>query len=143
MTSPALPAPPDLHAPTVLIVCGSPLAGALLGALVELHGYAPAFPSGDELTEEAVARVRPIALILDCDDTAACRDSVYDAAAARGASVVLFSPSRLSYEVAEQAAQRGLEFFTFPITPAGLLRHLQAAPPRPPARDEVAPRQTL
>ncbi|HEX5580559.1 MAG TPA: hypothetical protein VFX39_03210, partial [Gemmatimonadaceae bacterium] len=49
---------------TVLLLSGDPMAAALLGLLAETAGFEAACPLADEPPEDAVARVRPLSVIL-------------------------------------------------------------------------------
>ena len=109
-----------MPADAVLILSGDPDIGALLADLLELAGYRPAFVAADERPEDAVTRLRPRAVIVDCDLSAAQSNGLYRATAIHGASVILFSPGRPWDEVARRAAPRGLPFFALPIRPAAL-----------------------
>ena len=109
-----------MPADAVLILSGDPDVGALLADLLELAGYAAAFPAADERPQEAVARLLPRTVIVDCDLPAARSDALYRAATRHGAAVILFSPGRPWDDVARRAAPRGLPFFALPIRPAAL-----------------------
>ena len=109
-----------MPADAVLILSGDPDVGALVADLLELAGYRPAFPAADDRPQDAVARLLPRTIIVDCDLPDARSDALYRAAAVHGASVILFSPGRPWDEVARRAAPRGLPFFALPIRPAAL-----------------------
>ena len=109
-----------MPADAVLILSGDADVGALVADLLELAGYEPAFAAADERAEDAVARLRPRTVIVDCDLPAARANALYRAAAIHGGSVILFSPGRPWDDVARRAAPRGLPFFALPIRPAAL-----------------------
>lgn len=109
-----------MAADVVMILSGDADIGELLATMLELGGYAAAFPSDDEAPEAAIARLRPRAVVVDCDLAAARANGLYRASAVHGASVILFSPGRPWDDVARRAAPRGLPFFALPIRPSAL-----------------------
>lgn len=100
---------------TILVIAREPLIQTLMCSLVDLSGHRAAQPRSDESAAAAVARVRPHLVLLDCEHNDACEDDAYRAAASVGASVLLFTPSRSRAEVAELAAERGLQSIALPI----------------------------
>lgn len=76
---------------SLLLVVRDALGAALLGALAEAEGYAPAFADPGERVDAAVLRVRPAVVLLDAHHAAARRDDLFDACAAVGGRVVLFA----------------------------------------------------
>ena len=113
--------------PTVLIVSADAMAAALLGTLIELDGYQPLFPADGEPPAEALARLRPRLVLVDCDAGAACTADFFGDAAAHATAVVLFSHARLQGEVEDVAARHGLRAFALPIDRAALARLLADA----------------
>lgn len=100
---------------SVLIFSTDALAGALIGAAVELVGYRPVFPLAVEGARDAVMRLRPNAALVDCDHEGACAESFFGPAMMVGARVAVFSSTR-SYRVLEPiAAQFDVRLFTLPI----------------------------
>jgi len=83
--------------------------------MAELAGYAPVFPEGDERPLEAITRLRPAVVLLDCDHDVACADEAYTRAAQTGCRVILFSAMRSQRETESLATQRGVTAFTLPI----------------------------
>jgi hypothetical protein len=104
-----------MTAPAILIVATDPLAGALLGAAVELAGYAPAFPLEGEAAREALRRTKPCAVLLDCDSDDACREAFFGPAIMMGASIAIFTSSRARRTLQPVAAQFGVRLFGLPI----------------------------
>ena len=115
----------------VLILSGDADVGALLADLLELAGYKASFAAADERPEDAVARLRPRTVIVDCDLPAARGNALHRAAAIHGAAVILFSPGRPWDEVARRAAPHGLPFFALPIRPAALAELAEHSHPTP------------
>jgi CheY-like chemotaxis protein len=100
---------------TILVIAKEPLIRTLMCSLVELSGHAPTVPCADESPVEAITRVRPQLLLLDCEHDIACEEDAYDAAARVGAAVLLFSPARTREEAEHFAAARGLRSLALPI----------------------------
>ncbi len=100
---------------TILVIAREPLIQTLMCSLVDLSGHHAAQPRDDETVATSIARVRPHLLLLDCEHDEACEDDAYRAAASVGATVLLFTPSRSRAEVADLAAERGLQSIALPI----------------------------
>ena len=100
---------------TILVIAKEPLIQTLMCSLVDLAGYHAAHSRSDESLAEAVTRVRPRLVLLDCEHDEACEDDAYRAASSVGAEVLLFTPSRSHAEVADLAAARGLRSMALPI----------------------------
>ena len=114
--------------PTVLVLARETVIAALLGLLLELDGYQPAFPQPDERPEDALARLRPpLVILLDGELEAVRSDLFFVRAAKARARVVLFSPPHAFPEVRRIAGERGLRAFELPVDRATLrhaLRHV-------------------
>ena len=100
----------------ILVVAENAVIAALMGTLVELAGHTPHFPRIDERPLDAITRVRPALLLLDCDHDLACEDEAYARAEAVGAEILLFTPSRTPDEIREFAEKRDVEWMTLPIS---------------------------
>ena len=100
---------------TILVIAKEPLIQTLMCSLVDLAGHSAVQPNSDESVVTSIARVRPHLVLLDCEHDASCEDSAYLAAASVGAAVLLFTPSRSRAEVADLAAERGLQSIALPI----------------------------
>jgi hypothetical protein len=99
----------------VLIVATDPLAGALLGAAVELAGYTPIFPREGEGAREALVRSRPCAIVVDCDSDDACSEAFFGPAMMIGASIAIFTSSRSARTLQPIAEDFGVRVFDLPI----------------------------
>jgi hypothetical protein len=108
----------------VLVVAKDAVIGSLMASLIEIAGYEPAFPAADESVLQALARVKPATLLLDCDDAAAEQSELYARAPELGTRIVVFTPSRTEREVRRLASERGLPSFALPVQPAMLRRIL-------------------
>ena len=99
----------------VLIFSDDALAGALLGAAVELVGATPRFPDADEEPRDALLRVRPAIALVDCDHETACTESFFGPALMIGARVAVFSSSRSKRALDPIAEEFGVRAFGLPI----------------------------
>lgn len=102
--------------PTVLIFSHDPMAGALVGAAVELAGALPLFPAPGERPREALLRQRPSVVLVDCDDEHSCADAFLGPVMMTGARVVVFSSHRSTRDVSELVARLGVRAVRLPIT---------------------------
>jgi len=110
----------------VLIIVTDPLSGALLGAAVELAGYAPIFPREGESAREALRRTKPCAVLVDCDDEDSCGDSFFGPAMMLGAAVAVFTSSRSRRTLEPIAREFAVQTFSLPIDIAELTSVLDA-----------------
>ena len=112
----------------VLVLSADPVAAAFLGMFVELARYTPAFARAGERPEDAVARVRPLAVVLLDDALDAAQSDLFFAAAARArVGLAIFGAPRSSRALAPQAIARHVPVFDFPATLADLERVLDTA----------------
>lgn len=109
----------------ILILSNHPLLAALLGMLVELESFEPAFADPEESAEDALARIKPLLVVLlDADMKAAQSDLFFARAARRGVRVVLFKPPGSARDVRALAEARSLDWISLPIdrrTLAGII----------------------
>jgi hypothetical protein len=115
----------DVSRHAVLIFSADPVAGALLGAVVELAGHAPHFPQHDEAARGALMRVRPRVVLIDCDHEETCADAFIGPALMTGAQVVLYRSRRTKRESREFAGRLGLTVVELPSDQEKLTRLLQ------------------
>jgi DNA-binding response OmpR family regulator len=111
----------------VLIVSDEPLIAALLGALIELEGFRPIFPSGEERVSETLERERPSVLIVDVDHPDGASRGVLARARLAGIAVIFFSPRRHGEEVHVIAEQCGVAWFPMPVERSSFVEMLNAA----------------
>jgi hypothetical protein len=117
----------DHRAQPVLILCSDVVAAALLGIFVELARFTPVFPRVDETPEEAVARIRPLAIVfLDGALDAARSDLFFAAAAKARLPLAVFSAPNLRADTT-RARARGIPCFDFPTSVAEVGRMLDEA----------------
>ena len=98
-----------------------------MGTLVELSGHRPILPAADESPSQAISRMKPALVLLDCEHDTACEDEVYRCAQMVGARVLLFSAARTQYETQELATRRGLSSITLPIRYQDFRREIEGA----------------
>ena len=111
----------------VLVLSSDPLAAALLGAAIELAGHAPRFPRSGELAREALLRVRPRLVVIDCDHDEGCSDAFIGPALMTGSRVVLFRSRRTQRDVSELTGRLGLRVMDMPLAHESLTRLLHQA----------------
>ncbi len=112
---------------TILIIAKEEFIAALMGALVELSGFRPAFPTADERPLEAIARARPQLVLLDCEHEAARLADIYERADGVGSRVLLFSAARSARELETFAGRWARPSFALPLGPAEFQQHLAQA----------------
>ncbi len=118
-------AAPDVKRSVVLIFSEDPLAAALLGAAVELVGFQPAFPTDAEPPRDALLRVRPGVVLVDCDHERACGPSFFGPALMTGARIVLFGSRRSRRDAAGVADRFSLRSVTLPADLAAIAELLR------------------
>ena len=119
----------DVSRHAVLVFSSDPLAAALLGAAIELAGFAPFFPHPDESARDALLRVRPRLAVIDCDHEEACSDSFIGPALMTGSRVLLFKSRRTKRDAGELVGRLRLTVVDMPSrheTLTKILRELVA-----------------
>jgi hypothetical protein len=115
----------------VLLLSADPLASALVGAAVELAGHAPRFPRAGESARDALRRLRPRVVLVDCDHEA-CSEEFIGPALMTRARVQLFRSRRTQRDASEVARRLGLSVVEFPMEPDALTAFLRDLPATPP-----------
>ncbi len=119
----------DVNRRAVLVFSSDPLAAALLGASIELAGHAPSFAQTDESARDALLRVRPRLVLIDCDHVEACSETFIGPALMTGSRVLLFRSRRTQRDMSELAGRLELLVVDMPTrheTLAQLLRDMMA-----------------
>jgi DNA-binding NtrC family response regulator len=112
----------------VLILARDSVIAALIGMLVEMDGYDPAFPAPGEAAEQALARLRaPIVVCVDCDIPEVQSDLFFARVARSSARVVLFGAPGSEQRMKDLAARRSLHYFLLPTDRVTLARVLNSA----------------
>ena len=70
------------------------MGAALLGAALEVFGLQVGFPSESEPPRDALRRLRPSYVVIDCDDPSASDESLIGPALMTGARIFLFGADR-------------------------------------------------
>jgi CheY-like chemotaxis protein len=113
---------------TVLVLSEQPVVAALLGMLLDLIGYRPAFADDGERPEEALRRVRPVfVVLLDQEMEAAASDVFFARAAQHKVGLAVFGPRARSDRLAELAHERGVPWFEVPLDLESLVRAVEMA----------------
>src|SRR5690242_17701921 len=104
------------------------MALALLGLLVELANYTPVFAARDERAEDALARARPVLVVLMDDTLEAARSDVFFARAAQQKAALAIFPGKGSRrELMARIGERGIPYFEIPSDAADLARVIRTA----------------
>jgi hypothetical protein len=113
---------------SVLILSEQPMIAALLGMLVELVGYRPAFAAEDERPEDAMRRVRPaLVVLLDGTLDLVRSDLFFARAAQHRIALAIFGPEDRRDDLAATAERRGIIWCTLPISGTELRDRIEAA----------------
>ena len=116
-----------MEATLVLVLSTDPLGAALVAMLVEAEGGVAAFAHPGELARDAVRRVRPRVVLVDCDYPGGCEPALVGPATMMGTGVVLLAPPRRADEVARCAERLGVGLLRLPPEPGELRAALAAA----------------
>jgi len=108
----------------VLILSADALAAALLGAAVQLAGHQPHFLAPREVPRDALRRVRPAVILVDCDHEGACVESFVGPALMTGARLLLFDSRRHGDRGITVARRLGLDVVHLPDDQDVLMRRL-------------------
>src|ERR1700759_2022945 len=111
----------DAHERTsILILSTDAFAAALIGAAVELASYVPVFQNEGESPRDAVMRLRPGAVLVDCDHEDACTEAFFGPAMMVGARVAVFSSTRSIRALQPIATEFDVRLFSVPLDFANL-----------------------
>jgi hypothetical protein len=110
-----------------LILSDEPLAAALLALLLELESYTPVFAAPDERPEEAVARLRPLLIVLADFAAIEARSDLFLARLARARIGVAFFAAANGGELRRWARARGVPWVELPADADTLRRVLSDA----------------
>ncbi|MEO6528488.1 MAG: hypothetical protein ABIP93_17860 [Gemmatimonadaceae bacterium] len=108
----------------VLVISADALAAALLGAAIELVGHDPHFPQPDEPARDALRRVRPRLVVIDCDHEGACSDAFIGPALMTGSQVLLFRSRHTRRDTGDLAKRLGVTVAVLPSEQDKLTRVL-------------------
>lgn len=100
----------------VLIFSADPLAAALLAAAIELAGHAPHFAQREEPPRDALRRVRPKLVLIDCDHEESCSDEFVGPALMMQARVLLFRSKRTVRDASDFSQRLNLRVMELPLS---------------------------
>ena len=99
----------------ILLLARDPIVGALLGMFVELAGHTPVFPDPDEQPVDAIARMRPLfVVLLDGSLDAAQSDLFFAQAARKRVGLAILGAPGQPLVVPEPARRRGVPYVETP-----------------------------
>ena len=107
---------------SVLILSADPVVAALLGAAVELQNFTPLFADADESPREALLRLRPRLVLVDCQHGTACADAFFGPAMMTGARIIVFGPQWLRQNLADLGERHDVVTLVLPDNLAELSR---------------------
>ena len=93
------------RAAAALVLSPDPLAGALLGAAVEVAGFRAEFARTDESLRASLARAKPSHVLIDCDDPNSRDESALGPALMTGARLFLFGNARKTNDLGAVASR--------------------------------------
>lgn len=113
---------------TVLLLSDDPVTLALLGMLVEMASFIPAFAAPGERPEDAMVRVRPSLVVLLDDSLDAVRSDVFFARAAQRRVALAVFPGKGSRRALKQRiGERGIPWFELPTDASNLASAIRSA----------------
>lgn len=113
---------------TVLLLSDDPVTLALLGMLVEMASFIPAFAGPGERPEDAMVRVRPSLVVLIDDTLDAARSDVFFARAAQRRVALAVFPGKASRRaLKERIGDRGIPWLELPTDASNLARAIRSA----------------
>lgn len=121
--------------PRILVLAHEPMVAALVGFLVETTGRTVVFSNPNETPSDAVARCRPLAVVLVDASLDAARSDLFFAAMSRHRlGAIVFDADRRVRGLAEIAAVRGIPWVIVPTTTDDLGRAIDAGMGQRPGR---------
>ena len=108
----------------ILILAREEVVAALLGLMVELHGFQPKIVDRSQNVEDAVWQERPGAVLIDCDHPD-CSEALIETIKRLDSTPILFSPFRMHHAVKAVATRHGVRSFTLPTDPGAFGKMLQ------------------
>ena len=130
----------DRRAHAVALVSPDPLIAALIGAAIELMGYRAEFPRVDELTIDALRRLRPAYMLIDASDPSAGDETLLGRCMMSDTRVFVFGTAEATERLRDVAAKYQAQLIVFPrdieALPTILTRRLPNRARLPNALDE-------
>jgi hypothetical protein len=109
----------------VLVLSDETMAAALLAMLLELEGYDPVFALGNESADAALARVKPLLVVLVDQALDVAKSDLFLARAARRQVGVVLFGTRASATPSAWAESRRVPWFRMPVDGATLRRAIE------------------
>lgn len=106
----------------VLVLSNDDLAGALLAALAETAGLSPAFARAAETPRDALRRLRPELVLVDCEHESACTEQFLGPVRMTGATALVFGRGADGERLRSLADQHRVRVFALPIDAEELAR---------------------
>ena len=100
---------------SVLVVAKEEVISALLGAMVELDGLQPVFPSADERPVDTIRRLCPVLLLLDGEHELAWDSTAMRIVRELGVRTLLVSALRSQQELDQLAARYDVSSLALPV----------------------------
>jgi len=112
---------------TILVMAKERFISALLGALVELSGWAIAFRSDDESVDAALRRSNAELVMFDCALGIATCSEIAATARLNGARLLMFSAAHTEREARDLASLYGAQCFVLPVKPREFMESVDRA----------------
>jgi hypothetical protein len=114
-----------MHPRKVLVLSDDPMAAALLAMLLELEGFDPAFALDNESADAALARVKPLLVVLVHHTLDVAKSDLFLARAARRQVGVVLFGTEDSAPPAAWAKSRRVPWFRMPVDGTTLRRAIE------------------
>jgi CheY-like chemotaxis protein len=112
----------------ILVLSDEPLKAALLALLLELESYSPVFAAPGEHADAAVARLRPLLVVLADFDLEESRSDIFVAKVARyRIGIAYFGSAARGGQLGEWASARGLPWLVLPADASDIGNRLKQA----------------
>ncbi len=99
----------------VLVLSGDLLVSALLGALLESEGFEPKYVGDGETNRDALVRLRPAVVLIDCEDAELCSDAFLGPAMMMGAKAIVFGGERSTVRLDDVRDRLGARPLVLPV----------------------------
>lgn len=113
----------------VMVITENAALERMLFGLLHVAGCEPVLPGSDERAIAAVRRVRPAAVLLDCEHPAAVSDRFFDLADEHGVGVLVYGRDPLEADVELLARQQNVCSLALPASSERLADAVAGAVP--------------
>ena len=111
----------------VLVLATDDLAGALLAALAETAGLSPAFANASETPRDALRRLRPDIVLVDCEHDVACSEQFLGPVRMTGAAALVFGRGGDAERLRALADTHHVRVLTLPMDADEFVRTIREA----------------